>query len=365
MMDQTQPNNVSDTQPHPVKKAPRVGFWIGLLVLLAALGLGSMAGYGKGVSERVSAQSTQVSQQLGEQFALVQQDIDAGRYSVARKRLEFIIQQDASFPGAADKLAEVMVKQSITPSPLPTDTPTVTPTPDMRSQEAIFAQAQKQLVDKDWSGLMGSLDSLRKADPTYKAVLVDGLYYTALRNRGVDQIMGAGAYKTTNMEGGIYDLTLAERFGPLDGLAEGQRAGARLYIVASSFWSVNWQQAVEYFRQVAQFYGPNMRDSSNVTANSRLHDALLNYGDQVAAQSKLNDRCKALDLWTEAGKITALDGVYSTRFNQLNEECNPPTEVPTAVPAVVPTDASVPPTAEQPTAVPPTVEPPTAAPTAG
>jgi tetratricopeptide (TPR) repeat protein len=362
MMDQTQPNNVTDTQPHPVKKAPRVGFWIGLLVLLAALGLGSMAGYGKGVSERVSAQSTQVSQQLGEQFALVQADMDAGRYSVASQRLEYIIKQDASFPGAADKLAEVMVKQLITPSPVPTDTPTITPTPDLRSQEAVFAQATKQLAEKDWSGLMASLDTLRKADPTYKAVLVDGMYYTALRNRGVDQIMGSATYKTTNMEGGIYDLTLAERFGPLDGYADGLRNFTRMYIIGASFWDVNWQQAVEYFRQVYQFT-PNLRDASNVTAGQRLNQALLSYGDQVAAKSKLNDRCQALDLWTEAGKIVALDGVYSTKFNQLYQDCNPPTEVPAAtdVPAV-PTDAAQPttepPTAEPPTAVPPTETPP-------
>ena len=178
-MDQTQPKNVSETQPGPVKKPSRAGLLLGLLVLIVALGLGGLAGFGKGVNERIGAQGTLVSRQLGDQFAMVQQDIDAGRYSVAQKRLEYIIQQDASFPGAADKLAEVLVKQAITPTPVPTDTPTITPTPDLRSQEAIFADAQQKFKDKDWSGLMSLLDSLRKADPTYKAVLVDGMYYTA------------------------------------------------------------------------------------------------------------------------------------------------------------------------------------------
>ncbi len=349
MTNENQPNEISksetesddqaETQPQilaidptpKVKKSSRAGVWISLLLLVAALGLGGMAGYSRGISERINAKSTLVSQQLGDQYALVQKDIDAGRYGVARQRLEFIIGQDASYPGATDKLAEILVQQAITPSPVPTETATLTPTPDLRSQEAIYAQAQQQLDAKEWTALMGSLDSLRKADPTYKAALVDGMYYIALRNRGMDQILGAGAYPTTNMEGGIYDLTLAERFGPLDGYADGLRSFTRMYIIGASFWDVNWPQAVDYFRQVTQ-YTPNLRDSSNVTATQRLNQALLRYGDQVAGSAKAKDRCRALDLWTEANNITPLNNDYSHKYGELDLACHPPTEVPTAEP---------------------------------
>lgn len=330
MMSETQPSStLSDTQPRKVKKAFRVGFWISLLVLISALALGSFTGYSEGVRERLNAQETLVAQQLDEQFTLAQQDFDAGRYDIARQRLEHILQQDGQYPGAAAMFADVLVKQSITPTAEPTATPTLTPTPDLRSQEAIFAQAQQQAQSKDWNGLLGSLDSLRKADPTYKVIAVDGMYYTALRNRGVDQILGMGDYaKTTNMEGGLYDLTLAERFGPLDGYADGLRTFTRMYITGASFWDMDWSQAVNYFRQVNQ-YAPNLRDASNVTAARRLHDALLKYGDQmVETGKKLDDRCRALDLWSEANNILALDDIYSAKFNQLNQECNPPTEIP-------------------------------------
>lgn len=344
MMSETQPSNLSDTQPRKIQKKPsRVGFWISLLILAFALVLGTTAGYGEGVRERVDAQETAVAKSLGEQFTLAQQDLEAGRYAVARQRLEYILQQDVNYPGVPAMLADVLVKQSITPTPVPTATATITPTPDLRSQEAIFAQAQQQVQAKDWTGLLGSLDSLRKADPAYKVVQVDGWYYTALRNRGVDQIMGQGAYaQITNLEGGIYDLTLAERFGPLDGYADGLRNFARMYITASSFWNVNWPEAVNYFRQVAQF-APNLRDASNVTATQRLYQALLLYGDQVNANSRLKDRCPALDLWDEANKMSALSTEYSSKRFQLFLECFPPTDVPTAVP----------PTAE----IPPTVDP--------
>ncbi len=49
------------------------------------------------------------------------------------------------------------------------------------------------------------------------------MYYFALRNYGHDLITKQG-----NLEGGIYYLTLAERFGPLDNTAIGLREGARM-----------------------------------------------------------------------------------------------------------------------------------------
>lgn len=347
MTNETQPTNISNNVPEstteitakiPVetqgKNKPngKQGiFWIVFLIFLLLLILGSFSGYGIGVMERRGAQSTLVSQQLGEQFKLVQQDIDGQRFIVARQRLEFILQQDVSFPGATDKLAELLVLQAITPSPVPSATPTLTPTPDLRSQEAIFAQAQQQLDAKDWTGLMGSLDSLRKTDETYKTVKVDSMYYQALRSRGMDQILGSGAYKTTNMEGGIYDLTLAERFGPLDGYADGLRNFSRMYIIGASFWDVNWPQAIEYFRQVSA-YAPNLRDASNVTASQRLSDALLGYGDQISQAAKFKDRCEALNYWEEANRIIPLNAVYMKKYNGLNSDCHPPTEEPAPMP---------------------------------
>ena len=142
---------------------------------------------------------------------------------------------------------------------------------------------------------------------------------------------------TVVAESGAIIEYLAERFGPLDGYADGLRSFTRMYIIGASFWDVNWPQAVNYFRQVVQF-APNLRDASNVTASQRLYQALLKYGDQLAGNAKIKDRCVALDVWNEARALTALDNDYSYKFNQLDLECNPPTEVPTEIPPEVPTD---------------------------
>ena len=324
---------IKETQPQK-KGSIRKTVVIIILALFGLLILGGAAGYGEGVYERVSAQSTKVFSQLNEQFALVEQDIKDGRYDNARQRLEYIIKEDPSFPGAADKLAYVLVQSAITPSPVPTLTPTITPTPDTRDMDAVFTSAQDQLANKDWSSLIASLDTMRKKDPTYKAATLDAWYYTALRNRGLDQILGVGSYTVTNMEGGIYDLTLAERFGPLDGYAAGLREFSRMFLTAASFWNVNWEQAVANFRIVAA-NTPNLRDASNITATERLYQALLGYGDELAATGDKHTHCSALDVWNEAKNMYDLNGEYAAKYKALKQECNPPTKVP-EVPIVDP-----------------------------
>ena len=57
--------------------------------------------------------------------------------------------------------------------------------------------------------------------------------------------------KSQDLEGGIYDLAIAAKFGPLDTEANSAREWARLYIVGLSFWEVHPEQAVFYFGQVA------------------------------------------------------------------------------------------------------------------
>ncbi|HEX8991903.1 MAG TPA: hypothetical protein VF784_09515, partial [Anaerolineales bacterium] len=123
------------TEPvQPVKKAPRwrsvVLSVIGVIVLLA---LGSLGGYWSGIGERKSAEASIRTKQLTEQFQYALVDEQFGHYDAAQLRLEYIIQNDPSFPGAQNELAKVLV-QSKVPTPVPTAT--ITPTPDLRGQES-------------------------------------------------------------------------------------------------------------------------------------------------------------------------------------------------------------------------------------
>ena len=259
---------------------------LGLLALAIIAGGSAYQGYQSAIHERTSFESTQVAGETQAQYDLALEDFSAKNYDLASQRLEYIIQLDPAFPGAADLLARVLVEQRTTATPTLAPTPTLTPTPDFRGRDELYAQGQTLLAGGDWSGAIDTLLTLRKKYPDFQAVDVDGMLYVALRNRGVDKIA-----VQADLEGGTYDLALAERFGPLDAEAKNWRDWAELYIRGASFWDVDWSQAVYYFSQLAPT-APNLRDASGWTATDRYLQALLGYGDWLSAAG---DHCLAAE----------------------------------------------------------------------
>jgi tetratricopeptide (TPR) repeat protein len=330
--------NPGSTQPNPpVKKKSRRGrtFLLNILGLIVILVLAILGGYSSGLSVRKNTEVSVISQELGQQYQNALVDIQFQKYANAKQRLEYIIEHDPSFPGAQDTLTKVLVLMN---EPTPTVTPSLTPTPDFSGAEQAFAKAQQLVAAQDWPGALGALDQIRKLDPTYKTSQVDGMYYFALRNYGYDLITNQG-----NLEGGIYQFTLAERFGPLDRDAEGLRTGARYYLIGASFWELDWAKALEYFTQVA---GYGLWDGT-MTVSQRIHMASMRYGDQLLSQ---NDVCGAVQQYDNAQAIAPLDQQAAKGYNQAYQECYPATETPT-----------VPVATEPPTAAP--TEAPTEAPT--
>lgn len=328
-----QPFKEDDTQPiKPIRKPSRWrSIFISILGFLLLIGLGGFGGYSSGISVRQNAENSILSQQLSEQFSFALVDMQFGRFDVARQRLEFIISHDPNFPGAQQKLTEVLVMSAI---PTATPAPTLTATPDFSGAENAFQRAQQLISAQDWAGAITALDTIRKLDQSYKTAQVDGMYYFALRNQGYDLITKLG-----NLEGGIYYLTLAERFGPLDNSAVGLREGARAYITGASFWELDWAQAVDYFEQVGASW-PALWDGT-MTASQRYFIALTSYGNELFAKQ---DYCAAYDLYLTASGIGTLDGNSANNFAQANGQCYPPTEIPVvestpteAAPTEVPT----------------------------
>jgi tetratricopeptide (TPR) repeat protein len=341
--------HLGSTQPNLKASKPRRGrvFLFNALGLIIILFLALLAGYASGISTRKNTQSAVISQQLGQQFQYALVDIQFQRYANAKQRLEFIIAHDPTFPGVQDKLTEVLVLMN---QSTPTLTPSLTPTPDFSGAEQAFAQAQQLIAAQDWPGTIGTLDQIRKLDPTYKTGQVDGMYYFALRNYGYDLITKQG-----NLEGGIYQFTLAERFGPLDRDARGLREGARFYLIGASFWELDWQQALSYFNQIA---GYGLWDGT-MTVAERIHFASMRYGDQLLEQGQY---CDAVAQYENAQAIAALDKQAQEGYEDAFVACYPPTPtidltlsvIPAAtteIPPAVTTEP--PPTVEATTEVPP------------
>ena len=267
----------------PLAKRRR-GKWIlwalmGVFLLALIAGGSALAGYRSAIDERNAFGSTQIAGETSAQYALALADIEAKNYEMARQRLEYVIRLDPNYPGAANALADVLLAQRTTATPTVAPTPTLTPTPDLRGRDELYNQSQSLLAGADWSGAIDTLLTLRKQYPDFQAVQIDGMLYVALRNRGVSKIA------SSDLEGGTYDLTLAERFGPLDSEANNWRDWAEMYTRGASFWSVDWPQAVAAFAQLSATV-PNLSDSSGWTASNRYLDALLGYGDWLSGRGE-------------------------------------------------------------------------------
>ena len=320
--------NLGNTEPHVTIRKPWRGraFLFNALGLVIILVLAILAGYASGISIRKSNQSSTISQQLGEQFQYALVDIEFQRYENARQRLDFILAHDPNFPGVQEKLTQVLVLMN---QPTPTITPSLTPTPDFSGAEQAFVQAQQQIAAGDWPGALGTLDTIRKLDPTYKTGQVDGMYYFALRNYGYQLITQQG-----NLEGGIYHFTLAERFGTLDRDASGLREGARYYLIGASFWELDWQQALFYFDQV--YRGWSGLWDGTMTATERFHVASMRYGDQLVEQEQY---CDAVTYYDNAQATGGLDAQAQEGYERAFRECFPatPTITPTLQITITPT----------------------------
>ena len=318
-----QNNNSEGTQPNkpltPQKPKRGRGFLFNALGIIVLLALVIFGGYQSGVGVRKQTRTNAMMQQLGEQFQNALVDIQFERYEIAKQRLEWIIQNDSTFPGAQQTLTDVLVKINQQENYVaPTATPTLVPTPDFSGAQEAFSQAQQLISAQDWPGALGALDELRKLDATYETSKVDGMYYFALRNHGYNLITQQG-----NLEGGIYYLTLAERFGPLDANANGIREGARYYILGASFWELNWEQTLFYFNQV---YGgwPSLWDGT-LTAADRYRIASMRYGDEFYGREKY---CEAIVQYDNAQRVGPLDQLASQNYRQAFPICNPPTAIP-------------------------------------
>jgi tetratricopeptide (TPR) repeat protein len=343
-LEETQPSVASDEAiilPPDIPEEPadtpkgrhRWILWaiIGVLLLGLIAGGSGYAGYSSAIDQRTQYQSTLVAGEASNQYVLAQQDIALGNYDRARQRLEYIIEIDPNYPNASEQLAFVLTQQRITASPTLAPTPTLTPTPDYRGRDDLFTQAQSLLVGHDWTGAIDTLLLLRKNYPDYMPVKVDDMLFVALRNRGIDKIA-----QQHDLEGGNYDLTLAERFGPLDAEARNWRDWADQYIRGASFWDVDWAQAVYYFSQLANA-APNLSDSSGWTASNRYLDALLGYGGWFAAQGQWCDAQEQYDTYMSmlANPQVEPTAVYvADKCKKASEPPPPPptTDTPTPTP---------------------------------
>lgn len=296
----------------------------GLLALLLAAVAAGLWGYWSGSAQRAETQRGTTAQAAQEQFALAVADLEAGRYERARQRLEYLIHLDPSYPGAAERLAEALL--ALNPSTF-SPTVSVSPTPDFSPVAEIFLRAVAAFGELDWTRAIDTLLAVRATDPTYQAVDVDGMMYASLRNRGVAQILAG------ELEEGLYDLSRAERFGPLDRDAVSWRVSAGYYLLANSYFGVNWAQAAAYFSEVCL---ADIWDSCfKLGVSAQMYgDQLVGAGDPCAAVEQYD---ASLFAWPNGTLFpTATEAAGSCARATASTPSAQPTETPTPTPTPTP-----------------------------
>jgi hypothetical protein len=208
------------------------------------------SGYRTGVEQRKLAEAQAETQKLIEQFDLGMQDLLEGRYDLAKQRAEYILEVDPNFEpaiGLLDLSLQALNQPTLTPTIEVTETTipaTPTPTPDLSSIESHYQAAVDAINREDWTEALNLLIDLRAEYPDYLVEEVNQRMFQALRNRGLKKIL------SSQLEQGIYDLSLAERFAPLDSQATNWRNSAAFYLFANSFVGLDWTQAYQWFSQL-------------------------------------------------------------------------------------------------------------------
>jgi hypothetical protein len=288
--------------------------------LIIVLSIAVLTGYQSGLEQREIESREQESLALLDQFNLGVEDLTAGRYDLAKQRAEYILSVDPDNEaaiGLLDLALKALNQPTLTPTPLITPTKTTpTATPDVSTVEKHYEAAAAALERGDWTATLDLLIDLRADHPEYRTEDVNQMMFTALRNRGFDNILQG------NQEQGIYDLSLAERFAPLDNQAASWRRSAEFYLFANSYVGLDWSQAYRWFSDLC---GAAIWDSCYKFALSA-----RSYADLLVATQ---DSCAAL-LPYEQSLITQYDSNLAVTATEAANLCltataATPTETPT------------------------------------
>lgn len=292
-----------------------------LLIPLAVAAAGAL-GFASGAQAREQARREAVFQLATAQFTLALEDQQNGRLDLARQRLEYILRLDPLFPHAVERLTEVLVALGES-RPAPTAF-APTPTPNLAPVSELFEQAEAAFYEGDWTRVIETLVLLRSKDPAYRAVEADGLLYVALRNRGLHLIR-----IEWELERGLYDLSRAQSFGPLDKEAEDWRTSARLYLHANTYFGLNWGRATDLFLDLCA--PAALWDSCDRTRVAAEH-----YAEQIALSTDACAVVEAYDAWGWDEGYPLLEPVYeavATQRDECERRSRPPaTATPTPTP---------------------------------
>lgn len=300
-------------------KGSLVGYiFLGILLMFGIAIAGGFLGYNTAINARKAEYNRRSMMAAAEQYQMALSDIEQGKFQNAKTRLDYVIEIDPNYPGAMETYQQVILAifPTASPTPMMTATPAPTATADTRGEEEMFQSIQQAIYAQNWEYAINLITALRDRNIKFRGLEVDGMYYIALRNYGIQQI-NAGY-----LENGVYNITRAETLGPIDNQANSMRDAARSYLAGAGFWEINWSKALEYYSNAAQVM-PNLMDqATRMTANQRFAEASFRVGDEYVARE---DYCGAIPFYEQGMPISGTESMQLTA-TAVYFGCYPPQE---------------------------------------
>ncbi len=296
---------------------------IALSVLLAWYLLVGYLGWQSGQTALVAKREAELTVQLTRQISLARENIGQGSYTLALRRLTYVLERDPSSQEALDLQAQVQSELAAlnTPQPEPAATMTATPQPLPTATPGLISDPQAELqrlrrlaANRAWPDALPALVTFQRQFPNYERPATDKLLYDAYINLGLDLLEGE------EVELGLFYLEQAEKLGNLSQEVLDYRLWAELYLQGIAFYGVNWEVTTYYFRELclsAPFYQ---------LACERLQESLVNLGDQYGAAL---DWCPAQELYQEALQYDRTQALVE-KLGQAQEACLLATPTPLA-----------------------------------
>ncbi|GMQ78164.1 MAG: hypothetical protein BMS9Abin02_0663 [Anaerolineae bacterium] len=267
-----------------------IGFvFITAALLLAIYGIVALSAWRQGQDLRAEKAQSALEEDLNSQFTLAQEDVKAGNFSLALRRLEWVLTRDPKFPGAGLLQDEARNKLNLllTPSPTATLPATAEVVEDDAGPDPTdsFMELERLIEAEDWKALLTAASEFQVYFPNHRRQETDKMLYDAYIELGSDLI------GSKQVELGLFYFSQAERLGDLPIEVEDQRSWAELYLTGIGYFGVDWAATVLYFRDLCAA-APFYQD-----ACVKFHQALVAYADQY---SGAQDWCPAEGYYREA-----------------------------------------------------------------
>jgi len=292
--------------------------FLGLAVLLGIYGTVFQVAWQRGQDLGEENAKSALEAEMASQLLYAEEDVTAGNITLAKRRLEWILEQDATYPAAVELRRQLLeagdTHETPTPFPSPTSLPQIAATAPPGSEPAgELADLERIVGEEEWQEAVTAIISFQARFPDFQRRQTDTMLYNAYLN------LGQNLLSSDQVELGLYYMTQAEKLGDLPSEAKDQQLWADIYLLGISYYGVDWSVAVYYFRDLCAA-APFFQNSC-----VKLHEALISYGDQYAANL---DWCPAAELYVEAVQLNN-EPIAAEKRQEARSQCLEATPTPT------------------------------------